>query len=272
METGQPAKSAVDRLFVFAVPLVPKRRARDWQLVLDNLQATLRSMLNQIDQNYLVLIAAEDAIELPELTHPKVRCAEVPPEKRLEFDREDYDACNSDAYHKRALLTDEARKLPARYIMYCDADDLVSNRLVGFVRDAAPETGCVITHGFVMDHATGKVMACPSEGVPVERFDTYCGSCIIFNLDAPLQDKDWPVSTFMLGHLNVRATLAERRQPLLDADGPLAVYVVNSGQNISSAASNKQGILSFNAKVAHYISTSGHAMTKDQLMEFGLWS
>jgi hypothetical protein len=260
------------RLFVFAVPLLPKRRARDWALVLDNLQATLRSMLNQFDPNFLVLLAVEDAMDLPELAHPKVRCVVVPLDKRLEFDREDYHACNKDAYLKRALLTDEARKLSARYIMYSDADDLVSNQLVKYVRDAAPQTGCVITRGLVMDHATGKVLPCPSQGVPVKRFDTYCGSCIVFDMAAPRQDEGWPMSTFRLGHLNVRDAMISRGTPLLESEGPMAVYVINSGQNISVASGNNKAVLSFNETVAQNINTTGRAMTKAELVEFGLWA
>ena len=43
---------APDDLFVFASPLVPRQRATDWQRILSNLRATLRSILNQTDPNF----------------------------------------------------------------------------------------------------------------------------------------------------------------------------------------------------------------------------
>ena len=43
---------APDDLFVFAIPLVPRQRATDWQRILSNLRATLRSILNQTDPNF----------------------------------------------------------------------------------------------------------------------------------------------------------------------------------------------------------------------------
>jgi hypothetical protein len=270
---GRPGADAPDRPFVFAIPLVPKRRARDWQMVRDNLQATLRAMLNQQDQNFIILLAAEDEIDLEECRHEKLRRVEVPADQRLDFSIEDYAQCNHDAFVKRQLLTHAARALSARYLMYCDADDLVGDRLVGLVRDANPETGCVITRGLVLDHATGKVAECPSALVPVERFDRYCGTCIIFNMDAPPHiDKHWPQNVFALGHLNVRQELINRQAPLVDIDAAMAVYVINTRQNISVGTGNARRTIDFNVNVVGAIQTHGRPMTRAELKTFGLWA
>lgn len=117
-------------LFVFAIPLVSRRRARDWQRVLDNLQATLQSILNQSDRRFVVLIAAEDEILLPEVKDSHVRLCVV---AGLDFERVNYHNSHSDATLKRTLLSEEACKLGASYLMFADADDLISKHIVAYV-------------------------------------------------------------------------------------------------------------------------------------------
>ena len=88
-------------LFVFGIPLIPKRRANNWQRVLDNLQATLQSILNQTDQNFLVMIATEDAIDLPEINHGRIKIAPVPPQFTSEFSLDERLNSERDAGGKR---------------------------------------------------------------------------------------------------------------------------------------------------------------------------
>ena len=135
---------------------IAREKSKNWQRVLDNLQATLQSILNQIDGNFVVYIATNDQIELQEANDPRVFLVPVPSFKMPLIAQKEYNKSNFDANAKRVLLTEKAYSHNAPYIMYCDADDLVSNTLVQFVNQNPHPNGYAIRHGYVMDYSSGK--------------------------------------------------------------------------------------------------------------------
>jgi glycosyltransferase involved in cell wall biosynthesis len=266
-------------LFVFAVPLLPQRRARDWSRVLDNLQATLQSILNQTDRNFHCLLAVEDSIPLAEVDSPHITVVNISEAERLDFARDNYNMSNNDAGMKRARLLDRALQLGATYIMFTDADDLVSNKLVGLIRESKPAFGAALRQGFVLDGQAGLCVPVPSRFVPVNGYDTYCGSSIVFTLrnqnfeiTVGSSYHNWPLSFWSLGHGQVRQKLIENKTPLLDINEPMGVYVINSGENLSALSSNTDGYRSFLNSVVTNIQTHGRPLSKAQLIEFGLWT
>ena len=266
-------ENVIEELFVFAIPLVPRSRAASWQRVLDNLQATLQSILNQRDQNFHCLLAVEDPIPLPETANPNVSLVHIDESQRLNFARDNYSRANEDAGRKRSFLRSRAIEMGAKYIMFADADDLVSNRLVELTRAQKPEYGAAITNGFVMDSQTGKCLLEPSRFVRVKSFDTYCGTSIIMNLKYNMPDGSNPLAKIWeLGHNQVRDAAIENNTPLLDLHEPLGVYMLNSGENLSTLETNDAKFRSFGHHVVENINRFGSPMTKAQLMEFGLWS
>ena len=263
----------VDDLFVFAIPLLPRSRAANWQRVLDNLQATLQSILNQRDQNFHCLLAAEDPIPLPEISSPKVTLANITAAQRKTFNRDDYHQANQDAGLKRAVLRWHATKMGATFFMCVDADDLVSNRIVEYTRDRKPQFGAALINGYVMDGQTGKCLAIPSEFVPVKSFDTYCGTSIISNLRCdPMVNSLALAKIWNYGHHLVRAAAFENNTPLLDLIEPLGIYILNNGENLSLLESNNQERRQFFQRTIENINLKGVPLTKAQLEEFGLWS
>jgi len=256
-------------LFVFGIPLVPKHRSKNWPRVLENLQATLQSVLNQTNENFQVLIAAEDDIDLPEVRDDRVRVLRtIGPEA----EQPGYLMKNGDATNKRVLLCNHAKRLKAHHIFLVDADDLISKNVVEFVKCNPHPHGYAITRGLVFDCASGKLLPCPSNLINVDGFDTYCGSSLIYNLkrsEGPPYD-NWPIPVVQLGHNKVRKAMLESGHPLLQIEVPLVAYVLNSGENITMQEATDNPYLAFADYVTNAISTHGRPMSRQELDEFGL--
>ena len=261
--------SNISDLFVFAIPLIPKHRAKNWQRVLDNLQATLQSILNQTDQNFMVLLAAGDEIDLPETNHMRVAVLNLQGDAQTNHNAEIYGASISDMNMKRGFMENEAKRIGARFLMHADADDLLSNRLVEFVRSTNHPNGYALTRGFVMNYASGKILPCPSEAIPVASFDDYCGTSIIYNMgDKP---SDWENVIGIQGHHKARFLAKNAGNPLLEIDQRMAIYVLNAGENISMYSKTKSRSPDFAYYVLEGIEKHGSPMTKSQQLEFGLF-
>jgi hypothetical protein len=262
-----------ENLFAFAIPLLPKSRAANWNRVLDNLQATLQSILNQKDQNFICLLAVEDPIPLPEVSNPKVTLVNITAAQRKSFQRDNYDQANQDSWCKKSIMMTVAERLETKYIMFMDADDLISNSIVEYTRNLKPRYGVALRNGLVMDSQTGKCLPTPSKFVPVEGFDTYCGSSIIFNL-ATCQNESTSRKSrlWQTGHNIVRATAIANDTPLHDCWESMGIYMLNHGDNISMLESNKPPHKSFAQQTIENINRHGSPLTKAQLIEFGLWS
>ena len=54
LDQGKNWKMDGEDLFAFCIPLIAREKSKNWQMVLDNLQATLQSMLKQSDRNFIV--------------------------------------------------------------------------------------------------------------------------------------------------------------------------------------------------------------------------
>jgi hypothetical protein len=259
-------------VFVFAIPLVPKRRAKHWDTVIANLQATLQSILNQTDKNFHCFIAAEDPVFLKEIDSPYVTLIKVPNTEGLESATNDYAKSHLNIWRKRSIMTTAAIEINSKYLMFTDADDLVSNRLVEYIRTVKPEFGAAIRYGIVFDTKNGKCLPVPSEHVPVNSFDGYCGTSIVLTSRQATEEQSIAFTALCTHpHHTVRETAANYGMPLLDVLEMMAVYVLNTGENISTMSSNNEGRLKFARTVITNIENYGMPMTKAQLFEFGLW-
>lgn len=137
-------------MLAFVIPLKPKQNSKNWRADSEYLQATLQSILHQSHEAYHVFVVLHDMPMHP-LTHKKIDYIKLP------FDYCPFE-CITDA--KAAVqdsgyltardveyLFDQGRKqmygaalakqMGFEYIMCLDADDLVSNNLVGFIKKNA---------------------------------------------------------------------------------------------------------------------------------------
>ena len=154
-------------VFVFAVPLVARSQAYDWDVVVRHFNATLASIFNQTDPNFRVIVACTG--------RPEVR---IPVDERLEFlDLPEMPVAGQrwrpyqDILRRRQAIYDRGFGEADAYVMFTDADDLVSNRLVAHVREGAYPYGHVVTSGYVFDSQRGLVAQLPLDGDATRRFE-----------------------------------------------------------------------------------------------------
>src|SRR5438128_1320538 len=127
-------------IVTFGIPLISRAAARDWSQIEALFNATLASIYNQTDQNFRIIVASNG--------RPALR---VPVDDRLEFIDHprsipyDQQTGNADAGHKRWEIAMRHAELGGGNLMFADADDLISNRLVEFIRRERNPNGCIIT-------------------------------------------------------------------------------------------------------------------------------
>lgn len=254
-------------LFLFGIPLVPRSRANNWNNVLENLRTTLRSILNQTNKEFHILIASEDELDLPELSGKHVQLLKIPTSESRPIT---FSIKYQDAIVKRLAICQKAHELCASQLMLADADDLISKNLVEFVRRNPHPVGYAVTRGFVLDCNTGKILTCPSLMINVNGFDTLCGTSLIYTLNHKDLPANWPMNVVKNGHNQVRRALREAGTPLLEIEEPMVVYVRNSGDNISMHETEDNPYLNFASYLTTAIATHGIPFTAEQIQEFGL--
>jgi hypothetical protein len=218
----------------FVVPLKSARVSRDWKLARRLLDRTLRSACAQSHPDYRVLLICH---ELPSgVTLPR-QCSAItapfaPPELTTDDDLTTDDALfalHSDKGRKLLYGLERVRSGTGGYVMFLDADDLVSNRLAAFVAEHEGENGWYMDLGYKMV-AGGRWL------YPRRRFYRECGSSYILRSDlAPFPSggadysrdlNDFHVRRYVV-HAYIRENMAKLGYPLKPLPFYGAIYRVN---------------------------------------------
>ncbi|MCD9027308.1 FkbM family methyltransferase [Luteimonas sp. BDR2-5] len=232
---GQQYPGLVDNkdasLFVFGISLAGKQSDEGWARTQFILARTLRSLLNQSDPRFRVVICGHERPDLPALDDPRVifMTADIPKPKGSSQYRDD-------KMWKRRLIGAALRNLGGGYFFPLDADDLVHRDLVHHVLADDNRRGYNIDRGYVEDFAGGRIAPVP--GVWSVSFDRVCGSSAVIYFEP----EDLPRNGKMEGalyfnHFQSHAywpiVAEEWGRPLDSVPFPAAVYVVNHEQNLS---------------------------------------
>ncbi len=138
---------------------MPKANAADWGQVSKVFNQTLRSLDNQTNKSFEVLLAAQDMPELaPDL---KLDVVHLTPDWTVENLTS---AKLRDKRWKRTLLLRAVRERGGGYVMMLDADDLVSNRLVDHVLKDGDPNGYIIETGYAYDWKANLIAPIPGSG------------------------------------------------------------------------------------------------------------
>jgi hypothetical protein len=260
---------------LFAIPLIAKSKCDNWGLALRLLNDTLRSVLNQSDGNFRILIAVNDDIRPNISDDPRIdvmilrESGGTKPQSSP--DRQWMD---SDRGYKHHLMTKAGERLGAKYIMFLDADDLVRDDLVATIRDRSPTAGCILRQGFVENMETGKVLQFPNAQVETvtglaQHFDEFCGSSTILTYPAAPR-LDWHLEIVGKGHQYVRDRLAELGAPAFDIMEPMAIYRLNTGINVTQHISNRSETSIRIMRVLNVVNAEGRNLTSSERRSFGL--
>jgi len=226
--------------FWFGISLISRTASADWERTVTVFRNTLRAILAQDDPDFRVVVSGHDRPDIVEMDDPRVSfiVSDRPPAaKPSEF--------RADKMWKRRLIFHRIREAGGGYFMPVDADDLVSRRLVSYVRARGVRDGFVVMQGYVLDWSRRLLAAVP--GAWSAPFERVCGTSAVFLLrpeQIPLlhqNDMDDVAQALLGPHANWRLTAEEVGRPLEEVDFPAAVYVINTAVNLSFARQRAGG-------------------------------
>lgn len=137
---------------VFVIPVVSSRRAVNWAEVEENLARTVNSILRSKDPRVMVVVAHHERPSGNYWQDPRVVSITV-------ADRPQ--SAGADKRMKRLAIGCWLRNNVETgvYVMFCDADDLVSTALASYVLRDDNRTGYSLANGYLFDvaHQRGQV-------------------------------------------------------------------------------------------------------------------
>jgi GT2 family glycosyltransferase len=220
---------------VFGIPLLAKSLAQDWSRILQQLDATIGSIYAQTDPRFRIVVACTDQPGLRTLTDRRLEflmVEQLPPMSSRVY--------IGDAVRKRHRIAQRLRALGGGYLMFTDADDVVSNRLVDFVlRDRNPN-GYVVRSGYMFDAGRGLLAPFPFVEDGKAHFDQECGTSAVaaFTPDELPQhesdNRNWFGRLMAFGHPGVWDQGKKEGRPLAEFPFRPVVYVRNTGENVST--------------------------------------
>ncbi|MBP3041686.1 hypothetical protein J9303_19790 [Bacillaceae bacterium Marseille-Q3522] len=231
---------------VFAISLKSKRVSRDWERVQENLAKTLRSIFNNTDQNFRVIIAGHKKPNKPELNHERVTWLGVkfpPPINSRGF--------YMDKIQKRRVIGSYLRKIGfSGYFMPVDADDWIHHRFVEYIRSFPVSDAFVFDKGYMLNLYKKEIWM-------INRFYTGCGTSQLFyfrNEEFPKtsRERDVQRSNFKIAvgkrHGNVLEYLKNVNKKGTIVHYPFLIWVLAHGDNNSMILRKKDN----NISAKHY--------------------
>jgi hypothetical protein len=224
---NRPLPLAKDAVVTFAIPLIGRASAGDWDRVSDRLAATVSSLLRQTDPRWEAIICGQDRPE------------GLPEDSRVRFQRYPHAAqpgAITDKYDKIPFILSGLSREPRRdgYLVFLDADDILHPRLVAHMMTAAEPGGYLIESGYMLDAATGEIgrLEPPRAQRPsTTPFHEHCGSCSAIRIDRA-RWYGWRLPVTRKGqHQWQRRNLRSFGLHLAPVPFPAAIYVVNHGEN-----------------------------------------
>ena len=216
-------------MLIFIIPLQSPKSSRDWRLVSRLCERTLRSVCQQQDDDFRVVLACTTPPDI-DFQHPALT---IVSHDFPELGRE-YEARMEDKGRKIKLAMSAARQWLPAAIMLTDADDCVSRRLAGHVRAHPEANGWFAETGYIRDRGSRWVMR-------KRRFHEFCGTSHIVRCtpgDVPVapdepDERYWVLST---GHVDMVPFMQRRGTPLEPLPFPGAVYNSDTGENATGFA------------------------------------
>ena len=229
--------AALHPLITFAIPLRRPNSVADRKRLNWTLSQTLRSIFNQTNPDFRVLVASCFRPDLPDFVDERLQILE-----HAGFQAESWEAANLDAGMRRRALALRFADLGGEYLMLADHDDFISRRLVEHVSKDRHPHGYVARHGLIYDATQNALAPYPMQGFPSGDFDRFCGTSIIERLTEQdiLGAGDGHPSFYgrvhAMGHHHVYDRTAAEGRPLVELPFPAVAYVRNTGDNLSRHA------------------------------------
>jgi hypothetical protein len=215
-------------MLCFVIALKSKVISKDWKRVSTLFENTLGSIFGQTNPDFKVIVVCHETpcISIDVDHRLEVINVDFPPPAQL-----DTKLTMQDKWHKLSIGMIRAGELKPNFIMFVDADDLVSNQLVDFVDKNKEENGWILRHGYNYTYGSKWIYIS-------DNFS--CGSDSIVNSKLIQFPKDLSQESvencivLRWGHTIIATKLAELGTSLKPLPFLGAMQTVNHGDNDSS--------------------------------------
>ncbi len=216
--------------FYFGIPMIPLSYTRDPQGALALLRTTVASLLRQTDPNFQIWIAAEETLPLG-FRDPRIHWLHSPPQARGW----------KDMRWRQTRIAAQLRNAGGGWLMFVDADDLVSRRVVRHVRSHRERAdGFLARVGWEYDCRAMRIRLAP-------RFWNMCGTSLAIRWrpeELPESPSSEPCDEYILtarNHSFWPAGCRDRGKVMRAFPFPPAVYRIFHGDNLSLQGSFQHG-------------------------------
>lgn len=222
-------------MLAFVTSIRARAVAADWDHHVRLLERTVASFLAQTDPDIQVVVVCHDRPEI-RLRDPRLHVigVEFPPPRR------EFDDTLVDKVLKVSVGAQWAIAHDCRFLMYADADDLVSRRLAAFARQHPDANGWFFTDGFTHQYGQPWVSRSPNH-------HQWCGTCAIVRTDVlrfahdPLYRGESVEAMAAFGHAGYRDFMARAGRPLAPLPFPGSVYIQHPQQHHRGATGAGRG-------------------------------
>lgn len=210
-------------MVTFIVPVKSKKVTGDWPHFLKLVNRTLKSICNQTNENYKVIVVCH---ELPEVEYKndKIHYVQVnfapPVLKKRDFD-EDNSFKELDKINKIKEGLSYAAQFNPEYTMVVDSDDCISNEIVDYALKNTSQPGWYVNKGYYYKEGSQYIF------YKRKTFNFMCGTCVIVKpelINEFFEETPWLHFAHEKINLSNNITLA----PLPFAG---AVYSIANGEN-----------------------------------------
>ena len=159
-------------MIVFIIPLKSAKVSKSWERTCYLLDRTLRSICGQTCDDFRIVVVCHEKPIL-EFSTPFVEYIEAD----LPIPSREWFTTNIDKSKKLRIGLERGKQYHPSHVMVVDADDLISNKIVGFVKKNPEQIGWLINRGYIHEFKN-KYLYCLRKD-----FVDYCGSSVIIKTD-----------------------------------------------------------------------------------------
>lgn len=219
-----------DCTLAFLIPLKPKAKVSDWQLISHLLRNTCLSLKNQSNQCFVAIIAGHDRpLGLEKVIDEKIHFTKV--NYGIEVSEE---KPRRDKFWKVCFAGTEAEKFNPKFHMILDADDLVHKNLVQEVASKSDFQSIILNHGWEFDLKLKLALK-------RKNLHLRCGSTFILRSDTfplPIEHnwKEWSKMPHLkTPHQDMETWMLKNKINFCYSDLPAILYIKGHGYNLSDA-------------------------------------
>lgn len=223
-------------MFVFIIPFRSCQTIDRWDYACNLLRRTLKSVCNQTDDDFRVLVVCS---ELPENIEPHPQVEFIPVNLPTP---DNFQQGIRDSKIKVRIGCFYAQQYSPDFIMSVDADDLVSSRLVEYTKNNLKQHGFYFQKGYIYVEGDNKLL------LKRQKFYRWCGTCNIFRadiFDIPESVKfeyfseEVIAKTYCLHHSTAPKIMEERGGVMEPLPFPGSIYSIDNAINITSVDKQK---------------------------------